>query len=199
MRDVGRNFSPTSNSGRNQVKGQKLYKSQPTRSWSSNNGSRLPKAAKELCSLQRRDQEFDVGDHVFLKVTLMKGQSHFGKTGKLAPRYIGPFQILEKTGLVAYRLALPSRMEQIHNVFRISILRGYVRDPFHIIDYHQLAIDENFEYEEQLIQIVNCQVKQLRNKLIPLVKVEWKDHYVPGATWKRENEIKKRYMNLCPW
>lgn len=104
----------------------------------------------------------------------MEGQLRFGKKGKLSPRYIGPFQILEIFGPVAYRVALPPGFKQMHNVFHVLILRGYLRDSFHVIDYHRIALDENMEYEEWLERIIDQQVKQLRNKSIPMVKVEWK-------------------------
>ncbi|XP_028108059.1 uncharacterized protein LOC114306936 [Camellia sinensis] len=102
----------------------------------------------------------------------MKGQTQFGKKGKLAPRHIGPFEVLKKISLVAYWIALPSEMEQVYNVFHISILRGYAWGPSHVIDYQRLVIDEDLEYEERLIQIIDHQVKQLKNKAIPMVKLE---------------------------
>ncbi|XP_028094959.1 uncharacterized protein LOC114294969 [Camellia sinensis] len=81
---------------------------------------------KSYADQRRRDLEFEVGAHVFVKVTLMKGHARFGKKGKLSPRYIGPFQILESLGPVAYQIALPPSMEQMHNVFHVSMLRGYL-------------------------------------------------------------------------
>ena len=90
----------------------------------------------------------------------------------MSPRYIGPFQILERRGPVAYRVALPPGFEQIHNVFHVSMLRGYLRDPLHVINYHRIAIDDNMEYAEWPERIVDRQVKELRNKSIPMVKVE---------------------------
>ncbi|XP_028083003.1 uncharacterized protein LOC114284294 [Camellia sinensis] len=77
-----------------------------------------------------------------------KGQSRFGKKGKLSPFYIRPFQILEILDPVAYRVVLPPGMEQMHNVFHVSMLKGYLWDPFHVIDYHWIALNENMEYEE---------------------------------------------------
>ncbi|XP_028086187.1 uncharacterized protein LOC114287105 [Camellia sinensis] len=100
---------------------------------------------------RRRDLEFEVGDHVFVKVTPMKGHTKFGKKGKLSPRYIGPFQILERLDPVVYRIALPPGMEQVHNVFHISMLQSYLRDPSHVINYHQIKLDDNMGYEEQPI------------------------------------------------
>ncbi|XP_028051968.1 uncharacterized protein LOC114256498 [Camellia sinensis] len=102
----------------------------------------------------------------------MKGQLRFGKKGKLSPRYIRSFQISERLGPVAYRVALLLGMEQMHNVFHVSMLRSYLRDPFHIIDYHRIALDENMKYGEWPEWIIDRQVKQLRSKSIPMVKME---------------------------
>ncbi|XP_028092934.1 uncharacterized protein LOC114293096 [Camellia sinensis] len=117
----------------------------------------------------------------------MKGQSRFGKKSKLSPEYIGPFQILKRLNPVAYRIALPLGMEQMHNVFYVSTLRGYLRDPFHVIDHHRIALDGNMEYEEKSIQIIDQQVKQLRNRVIPMVEIEWKKHYGMEGTWEKED------------
>ncbi|XP_028118064.1 uncharacterized protein LOC114315650 [Camellia sinensis] len=113
-----------------------------------------------------RELEFEVGDHVFVKVTPMKGHTRFGKKGKLSPRYIGPFQILERLGPVAYQIALPPRMEQVYNVFHVSMLRGYLRDPAYIIDYQEIVLDGDMVYKEKPIRILDRQVKQLKNKTI---------------------------------
>ncbi|XP_028052786.1 uncharacterized protein LOC114257213 [Camellia sinensis] len=120
-----------------------------------------------------RDLEFEVGNHVFVKVTPMKGHARFRKRGKLTPQYIGPFQILEKVGSVAYRVALPPSMSQVHNVFHISMLRSYLLDPSHIIDYHIVTLDDKLTYKVKPIQILDRQLKQLRNQQIPIVKIEW--------------------------
>ncbi|KAL7168756.1 hypothetical protein ACSBR2_033906 [Camellia fascicularis] len=146
--------------------------------------------------VRRRPLEYEVGDHVFIRVTPMKSQVRFGKKGKLSPRYIGLFQILEKMGPVAYRITLPPGFEQIHNVFHVSMLRGYLRDPFHVIDYHRIALDENMEYTEWSEQIIYHQVKQLRSKSIPMVKVEWKEHYEMDATWEKADEMRLCYPHL---
>ncbi|XP_028075031.1 uncharacterized protein LOC114277337 [Camellia sinensis] len=128
----------------------------------------------------------------------MKDQSRFGRKGKLSPRYIGRFQILEKLSPVAHRVALPPGLEQTHNVLHMSMLRAYLRDPFHVIDYHRIALDENMEYEEWPEQIIDQQVKQLKNKSIPLVKVEWRDHYGKEAMWEKEDEARQCYPHLLP-
>ncbi|XP_028116491.1 uncharacterized protein LOC114314235 [Camellia sinensis] len=101
-------------------------------------------------------------------------------------------EVLEKLGPVAYHIALPPGIEQVHNVFHVSMLPGNFRDPFHVIDHHRIALDENMMYEEWPVQIIDRQVKQLRNKTIPMVKVEWKEHYRKEATWEKEEEMRQR-------
>ena len=84
--------------------------------------------------MRRRPLEFEVGDHVFLKVMPKRGVVKSGKRGKLSPRFIGPFEILERIGVVAYRLALPPNMSGVHEVFHVSMLRKYTPDPSHVVD-----------------------------------------------------------------
>ena len=90
---------------------------------------------KSYVDVRRRPLEFEVGDHVFLKVMPKRGVVRFGKRGKLSPRFIGPFEILERIGTVAYRLALPPSMSGVHEVFHISMLRKYTPDPAHVVDW----------------------------------------------------------------
>ena len=89
---------------------------------------------KSYADVRRRPLEFEVGDHVFLKVLPKRGVARFGKRGKLLPRFTGPFKILERIGVVAYRLALPPRMSGVHEVFHVSMLRKYTPDPTHVVD-----------------------------------------------------------------
>ncbi|KAL5573266.1 hypothetical protein UlMin_022863 [Ulmus minor] len=128
---------------------------------------------KSYADKRRRPLEFQVGDLVFLKVAPMKGVMRFGKKGKLSPRYIGPFEILERIGKVAYRLALPPELLSVHNVFHVSMLRKYISDPSHILEHEPIKVHEDLSYEEQPVQILDRKDKTLRNKVIPLVKVLW--------------------------
>ena len=90
---------------------------------------------KSYADMQRRPLEFEVGDHVFLKMMPKRGVVKFGKRGKLSPRFFGPFEILERVGTVAYRLALLPSMSGVHEVFHISMLRKYTPDPAHMVDW----------------------------------------------------------------
>ena len=89
---------------------------------------------KNYAVVRRRPLEFEVGDHVFLKVMPKRGVVRFGKRGKLSPRFIGPFKILERIGTVVYRLALPPSMLDVHEVFHVSMLGKYTPDPAHVVD-----------------------------------------------------------------
>ncbi|XP_050937898.1 uncharacterized protein LOC127148396 [Cucumis melo] len=110
---------------------------------------------------------------VFLKVAPVKGVLRFEKKGKLIPRFVGPFEILERIGPVAYRLALPPSLSTVHDVFHVSMLRKYVADPTHVVDFEPLQISEDLSYKEQSVEILAREVKMLCNRGILLVKVLW--------------------------
>jgi hypothetical protein len=111
---------------------------------------------KSYANMHLRNLEFAKGDKVFLRVAPMKGVIRFGKKGKLNPRYIGPFEILERVGSVAYRLALPPRLANIHDVFHVSMLRKYIPDPSHVIHYKPLQLHGDFAYEEVPVKLLDC-------------------------------------------
>ncbi|KAM6586975.1 hypothetical protein CsatA_009580 [Cannabis sativa] len=153
---------------------------------------------KSYADLKRRDIEFEVGDHVFLRVTPRKGLSvkRFGKRGKLSPRYVGPFQILDKVGSVAYRIALPPSLSGVHNVFHVSQLRKYVSDPSHVLSYETLGLQEDLSYNERPVKILDQKDRILRNKTITLVKVLWRNSVVEEATWELESDMREQYPEL---
>ncbi|KAL5582995.1 hypothetical protein UlMin_015437 [Ulmus minor] len=151
---------------------------------------------KSYADKRRRPLEFNKGDHVFLKVAPMKGVMRFGKKGKLSPRFIGPYEILERIGKTAYQLALPPSLSAVHNVFHVSMLKKYVHDPSHVLQQEPVEIDEKLSYEERPVEILDRKSKELRNKTIHLVKVLWRNHTVEEATWEREDEMRKKYPNF---
>ncbi|KAK8265180.1 hypothetical protein V6Z11_D12G161800 [Gossypium hirsutum] len=151
---------------------------------------------KSYADLKRKDIEFQIGDKVFLKVSPWKKILRFGRKGKLSPRFIGPYEITERVGSVAYRLMLPPELEKIHNVFHVSMLRRYRSDPSHVISPTEIEINSDMTYEEEPISILAREIKELRNKKIPLVKVLWHKHGVEETTWESEDTMKERYPNL---
>ncbi|GAB2284509.1 hypothetical protein Dimus_039673 [Dionaea muscipula] len=151
---------------------------------------------KSYADHRRRDLEFQVGDKVFLKVSPWRGTIRFGQKGKLSPRFIGPFEILDRVGVVSYRLALPPSLAGVHNVFHVSMLRKYVHSPDHIIDFEPLHVRDDLTFEEQPVEILDRKDKVLRNKTVPLVKVLWRNQVVEEATWEREDEMREKFPHL---
>ena len=151
---------------------------------------------KSYADPKRKDVSFSTGDLVFLKVSPMKGVMRFGKKGKLAPRYIGPFEIKLRVGEVAYRLVLPPELSRIHPVFHVSMLRKYIPDPSHVLQPQAVEISEDLTYEEYPVAIVDRQVRQLRTKEIPMVKVLWSNHTVEDCTWETEAAMIESYPYL---
>ncbi|XP_024177842.1 uncharacterized protein LOC112183735 [Rosa chinensis] len=147
---------------------------------------------------RRKILEFQVGDWVFLKLSPWKGVVRFGKRGKLSLRYIGPYEIEERVGLVAYRLALPPQLSRLHDVFHVSMLRKYIADPSHVLPTQPITLREDLSYEEELVQILDRREQVLRSKVIPLVKVLWRNHLIEEATWEPEEQMRKQYPHLFP-
>ncbi|XP_062014355.1 uncharacterized protein LOC133730860 [Rosa rugosa] len=116
---------------------------------------------KSYADNHRRHLEFQIGDWVFLKLSHWKGVVRFGKRGKLCPRYIGPYKIVERVGLVAYRLALSPQLSRIHDVFHVSMLRKYVADPSHVLRAQPITLREYLTYEEEPVQILDLREQAL--------------------------------------
>nr|CAD1821716.1 unnamed protein product [Ananas comosus var. bracteatus] len=137
-----------------------------------------------------------MGDRVFLKVLPMRGVKRFVVRGKLSSRYIGPYEILVRIGAVAYRLALPPKLADVHNVFHVSNLRKYVHDPEHTMLYEPPELQEDLSYEEFSVRIIAREVRKLRNRKIPYVKIRWSNHGDREATWELEELMKKHHPHL---
>ncbi|KAK4409337.1 hypothetical protein Sango_0006700 [Sesamum angolense] len=129
-----------------------------------------------------REMEYEVGEKVFLKVSPWRGILRFGKQEKLSPRYIGPYKILERVVPLAYRLALPAELSQIHDVFHVSMLWRYRSDTSYILHEPEIEISEGLTYVEEPIEILDRSIKELRNKKISMVKVRWSHHPPREAT-----------------
>ena len=151
---------------------------------------------KSYADMKRKDIRYEIGEKVFLKVSPWKKVMRFRKTGKLSPRFIGSYEVIEKVGPVAYRLALPSKLEKIHNVFHVSMLRRYRSDPSHIVSSETIELRPNLSYEEEPMEILAREVKELWNKKILLVKVLWRNHKTEEATWESEETMCQQYSQL---
>nr|GEY02974.1 hypothetical protein [Tanacetum cinerariifolium] len=126
---------------------------------------------KSYADKRREPLEFKVGDRVLLKVSSWKGVVRFDKKGKLAPRYVGPFEIVECVGLVAYRLKLPQELSCVHDTFHVSNLKKCLAEPDVQVPLYEIEIDENLHFVKEPIEIVERDVKKLKRRRIPLVKV----------------------------
>ncbi|XP_073133826.1 uncharacterized protein [Henckelia pumila] len=134
---------------------------------------------KSYADQRRRYLEFAVGDHVFLKVSPMKGVMHFVRRDKLNPRYIGPFEVLERIDTLAYRFALPPNLAAVHNVFHVSVLRKYTFNPSHVLDFEPLQLSPELAFEENPIRVLAHEERRLRTRffltffLVGSFKVCW--------------------------
>ena len=140
---------------------------------------------KSYVDVRRRPLEFEVGDHVSLKVIPKRGVIRFDKRGKLSPRFIGPFEILEWIGTVAYRLALPPSMPGVHEVFHVSMLQKYTPYPAHVVDWGQIEVDTDGTFEEGPVCILDSRDQVLRRKTVRLVRVLWRHYGVEESMWER--------------
>ncbi|GJX46483.1 putative reverse transcriptase domain-containing protein [Tanacetum coccineum] len=140
--------------------------------------------------------EFEVGDMVLLKVSPWKGAVHFGKRGKLRPRYIRPFKIVARVGPVAYTLELPEELKGIHSTFHVSNLKKCLAKGDVVVPMEEIQLDDKLHMTEEPVEIVDKEVKRLKKSRIPIVKVHWNSQRGPEFTWEREDQIKKKYPHI---
>ncbi|GJY98808.1 hypothetical protein Tco_0516238 [Tanacetum coccineum] len=151
---------------------------------------------KSYADLKRKPMEFQVGDKVMLKVSPWKGVVRFGKRGKLNPRYVGPFKVIERVGEVAYKLELPEELSRVHNTFHVSNLKKCHADEPLAVPLDGLHLDDKLHFVEEPLEIVGREVKRLKRSQIPLVKVRWNSKRGPEFTWEREDQFKEKYPHL---
>ncbi|WMV26784.1 hypothetical protein MTR67_020169 [Solanum verrucosum] len=122
----------------------------------------------------------------------------FGKKGKLSPIYVGPYRILKRIGKVAYELELQADLAAVHPVFHFSLVKKCVGDPASIVPLESVVVKDSLLYEDVPVEILDRQVRTLRNKEVASVKVLWKSQSVEGATWEAEAAMKSKYPYLYP-
>ncbi|GJY37027.1 putative reverse transcriptase domain-containing protein [Tanacetum coccineum] len=151
---------------------------------------------KSYANLKRKPMEFQVGDKVMLKVSPWKGVVRFGKRGKLNLRYVGPFKVLEMVRAVAYKLELPQELSKVHNIFHVSNLKKcYVDEPLAVL-LDGLHIDDTLHFVQEPVEIIDCEVKRLKQSRIPIIKVRWNSRRGLEFTWEREDQFQKKYPHL---
>jgi hypothetical protein len=151
---------------------------------------------KKYADNRRKPLEFQVGDRVMLKVSPWKGVVRFIKRGKLAPRYVGPFEIVERIGAVAYRLKLPQELSNVHDVFHVSNLKKCLADETTYVPLNEIRVDSNLTFKEEPVEILERVVKKLKKHKYTIVKVRWNSRRGPEFTWEREDQMKLKYPHL---
>ncbi|GJR51642.1 putative reverse transcriptase domain-containing protein [Tanacetum coccineum] len=152
---------------------------------------------KSYANRRHKLLEFQAGDNVMLKVSPWKGVIRFGKRGKLNPRYIGPFKIISKVGTVAYRLELPEQLIRVHSTFHVSNLKKCFADEPLAILFDEIQIDDKLNFIEEPVEIMDREVKRLKQSRIPIVKVRWNSRRGPEFTWEREDQMQKKHPHLA--
>ncbi|GKD81125.1 hypothetical protein Tco_1347964, partial [Tanacetum coccineum] len=145
---------------------------------------------KSYADKRRKPLEFSVGDYVLLKVSPWKGVVSFRKKGKLAPRFVGPYEIIKKVGPVAYRLDLPEELDGVHDTFYVSNLNKCLADPILQVPLDEIQVDAKFNFVEEPVEILEKDFKKLKRSRISIVKVWWNLKRRPEFTWEREDQMK---------
>ncbi|GKB65463.1 putative reverse transcriptase domain-containing protein [Tanacetum coccineum] len=151
---------------------------------------------KSYADKRRKPLEFSVGDYVLLKVSPWKGVVRFGKKGKLAPRFVGLFEIIEKVGPVAYRLYLPEELNGVHDMFYMSNLKKCLADPTLQVHLDKIRVDAKLNFVEEPVEILEREFKKLRHSRIAIIKVWWNSKRGPEFTWEREDQMTLKYSHL---
>ncbi|GKA48110.1 putative reverse transcriptase domain-containing protein, partial [Tanacetum coccineum] len=137
---------------------------------------------KSYANIRRKPMVFQVGDKVMLKVSPWKGVVRFGKRGKLNPRYVGPFKVIERVGTVAYKLELPQQLSRVHNTFHVSNLKKCLSDESLVIPLEELRVDDKLHFVEEPVEVMDREIKQLKRSRIPIIKVRWNSKRGPEFT-----------------
>jgi hypothetical protein len=148
---------------------------------------------KSYTDIRRRPLQFQVRDFVYLRVSPTRGIQRFRIKGKLAPRYIGPFEILEIYGPVAYRLQLSPQLTAIHDIFHVSQLRKCVKVPTEVIDSQTIEIEPNLTYTEHPNRVLDTKERSTRRETIRMFKIQWNHHTEEEATWKTESYLQHNF------
>jgi hypothetical protein len=153
---------------------------------------------KSYADTRRRLLEFKEGDHVYLKVSSIRGMRRFKVKGKLCPRFIGPLLILKRVGEVAYQLKLPDHLVDVHDVFHVSQLKKCLRVPEEQLPMEDLSVKDDLTYTEYPIKILDTLTHVTRSKVIKMCKVQWSHHGEDEASSEREEKLRIDFSHLFP-
>ncbi|GJY42587.1 hypothetical protein Tco_0430800 [Tanacetum coccineum] len=120
----------------------------------------------------------------------------FGKRGKLNPRYVGPFKVIERVKTVSYKLELPQQLSRVHNTFHVSNLKKRLSDESLVIPLEELHVDDKLYFVEEPVEVMDREIKQLKRSRIPIIKVRWNSKRGPEFTWEREDQFRQKYPHL---
>ena len=156
---------------------------------------------KSYADSKRKDTIYEVGDRAYLRVSPLRGTKHFGVKGKLAPRFVGPYRVLERMGEVAYKLELPEGLSGVHDVFHVSQLKKCHAEMAEIplrdtVPLEAIQLDSDLTYEEKPVKILEYASRVTRSKVIKFCKVQWSHHTEEEATWEREEDLRKDHSHL---
>ena len=138
---------------------------------------------------------YEAGDQAYLHVTPLRGTQRFGIKGKLAARYVGPFNVLSRHAELAYRLELPPNLSKVHDVFNMSQLKKCFKDPGRAVDHESIDLQEDLSYQERPVRMLD-EAERSTNKTVKFFKVQWSHHSDKEATWEREDHLRSEYPDL---
>jgi hypothetical protein len=153
---------------------------------------------KSYADNRRRPLEFEEGDHVYLKLSPLRGMRRFKVKGKLSPRFIGPFRVFRRVGEMAYQLELPDNLSDVHNVFHVSQLKKCLCIPEEQLPMEEFSVQGDLTYTKYPVKILDTLTRVTRNKAIKMCKVQWSHHGEDETTWEREEELHIDFPHLFP-
>ena len=158
---------------------------------------------KSYADSKRKEVTYEIRDRAYLRVSPLQGVKRFGVKGKLAPRFVGPYKILERMGEVAYKLELPKGLSGVHDVFHVSQLKKCHVEMAEIplrdtVPLEAIQLDSDLTYEEKLVKILEYASRVTRSKVIKFYKVQRSHHIEDEATWEREDDLRKNHPHLFP-
>jgi hypothetical protein len=151
---------------------------------------------KSYADKRRKPLQFEVGNFVYLRVSPTRGVQRFGMKGKLAPQYVGPFEILETCGPVAYHLQLPYQLAAIHNIFHVSQLKKCIKIPTEVSNFQTIKIKSDLSYTEHPIRILDTKERSTRRETVRMFKIQWNHHTEEEATWETESYLQHNFPNF---